>query len=251
MKNKKSNSRVYFLFAAVMLCCLISGYFVGRLIGKKGDVLTQLNWDKFAAFTAASLPIAYVLFIVLLFAGCLCMYRRVRTKALHWDGEDDAEIHDIENTLNYLSIIPAVTLILSVMIFSVCVWAFIRIDNVKSPLSVVSEITFLLSFVFFMAIFKPTVDLEKKLNPEKRGNLFDFRFIKQWEASSDEGEILVEAKAGRKAFYVGQIACMAGWIVGFMGMIALHTGILAVICSCGIMLAMYLTYGIEIVRMNK
>lgn len=251
MKNKKSNSRVYFLFVVVMLCCLIGGYFVGRLVGKKRDVLAELNWDKFAAFTASSLPIAYALFIVLLFVGCLCIYRKVHVKALRWDGEDDAEIHDIEKTLNYLSIIPAVTLVMSLMIFAVCVWAFIRIDNVKSPLSVVNEITFLLSFVFYMAIIKPTVDLEKKLNPEKRGNPFDFRFIKQWESTSDEGELLVEAKAGRKAFYVGQFACMACWLVGFVCMVALHTGVLAVICSCGIMLAMYLTYGMEIVRLNK
>lgn len=249
MKNKKS--KVYFLFAAVMLCCLLGGYFVGRLIGRREDVLAELNWDKFAAFIASSLPIAYALFIVLLFIICLCMYRGVRTRALHWDGEDDAEIHDIEKTLSYLSIIPAVTLVMSIMIFSICVWALIHIDNVNSPLSVVSEITFLLSFVFYMAIIKPTVDLEKKLNPEKRGNPFDFRFIKQWESTSDEGELLVEAKAGRKAFYVGQLACMAGWVIGFVCMMALHTGVLAVICSCGVMLAMYLTYGIEIVRLNK
>lgn len=98
---------------------------------------------------------------------------------------------------------------------------------------------------------KITIDLEKKLNPEKKGNPFEIHFLKKWEASSDEGEILMTAKACKKAFFVGQIACLVMWVVSLVCMLAFQTGILPVICCCVILICMYLAYGLDIIKLQK
>lgn len=253
-KNKHSNIRIYIIFAFVMISCLVGGFFAGKFTGKNKDILASIDWDKFAFFIANSLPVAYGILIIVSFIVYYFMYKKVKSKALDWQNnfaDDEDIINNIEIKIDYISIFSSVTFILSIMIFPLCVWSFIRTDNIYSWQSVLTELTFMMSLILYFIIFKVTVDLEKKLNPEKKGNPFDLHFVKKWELSSDEGEILVEARAGKKAFFIGQIACLAGWIAGFISMLAFNTGVLPVICSSGIFLSMYIAYGFEIVKLKK
>lgn len=44
------------------------------------------------------------------------------------------------------------------------------------------------------------IDLLKVMNPEKQGSIYDFKFNKKWEESSDEAELMKTYRAGYKAY---------------------------------------------------
>ena len=93
-----------------------------------------------------------------------------------------------------------------------------------------------------------TIDLEKKLNPEKKGNIFDSNFSKDWENSCDEAEKAKIYKSGYKAFKVAVISCMAMWIISVFGQLFFNTGLLPCITLTVIWLSMTIAYYVEAVK---
>lgn len=247
----KSNLKIYITFTFVMLLSLIGGFLAGRFAGKNKDVLASIDWNSIAEYTAAYLPVIYAVLMVVLFVAAMCLYFKVKQAVQKWDREDETVIDDIENRITWLSMFPPISIILSIMLFSICICAFENAQYVPSWSDSACLVTFAVSIALYYTVWKITVDLEKKLNPEKKGNPFDFHFIREWENSSDEGEILMQSKACQKGFLAGQLAGLLMWIVSFTCMLVFHTGVLAVICCCSILLCMYLVYGIELVKLQK
>lgn len=247
----KSNLKIYITFTFVMLLSLIGGFLAGRFAGKNKNVLDSIDWNRIAEYTATYLPVIYVVLMVVSFVAAMCLYFKVKRAAAKWDREDETVIDGIENRITWLSIFPPISIVISIMLFSICICAIENAQSVPLWADSVCLVTFVISMVLYYTVLKITVDLEKKLNPEKKGNPFDFHFMREWENSSDEGEILMQSKACQKGFLAGQIAGIFMWIVSFTCMLVFHTGVLPVICCCSILLCMYLTYGIELVKLQK
>ncbi len=64
---------------------------------------------------------------------------------------------------------------------------------------------------------KGIVDIEKKLNPEKQGNVFDFKFNEVWLSCCDEAQKLMTYQAAYKAFMDTNITCIVLYILTFIG----------------------------------
>ena len=247
----KRNLKIYLTFVMIMLLCLSGGFVFGIVIGKHRESLNAIDWNGVSEYMAVSLPIIYIIVMAALSGISICIYFKVKREAYKWDGEEETLINEIEKKITWLSMLPAISIGLNMMFFSICLCVNESVASAPQWIFATSIITCMISVVLCCVIWKITVDLEKKLNPEKKGNPFEFYFIRKWEESSDEGEILIQAKACKKAFIIGQIICIFMWVISFICMLAFQTGVLPVICCCVIILCMYFAYGFELVKLQK
>lgn len=115
----------------------------------------------------------------------------------------------------------------------------------------VPELIFLVSIVLYCVAEKLVVDEEKKLNPEKDGNIFDVHFRRDWEKSSDEAELIMIAKSSKNGFMAGIKAGIVVWILTFVSMFAFDTGVLPIVAVGAVILVMYLAYGREFMKLQR
>ena len=102
-----------------------------------------------------------------------------------------------------------------------------------------------------MTVQNKILKLEKELNPEKKGNIFDFSFYKEWLGSCDEAEKTVAYKSGFRAYTTAQYVCLGLWLFCTIGQFAFDTGILSVVCVTIIWLTLVCTYLFEHLRLEK
>ena len=103
----------------------------------------------------------------------------------------------------------------------------------------------------YCVVEKLVIDEEKKLNPEKSGNIFDMHFRRDWENTSDEAELIMIAKSSKKGFMTGIKAGFVMWILTFMSMFAFDTGVMPIVAVGLVLIVMYVAYCREILRLQK
>jgi hypothetical protein len=98
---------------------------------------------------------------------------------------------------------------------------------------------------------KLTLDIEKKLNPEKQGNILDLEFQKVWLDSCDEAQKLMVYKAGYTAYQSTNIACLILTLAAFICSVIFQTDMLALIFVCIIWFVTNMSYMIRAARLEK
>ena len=238
--NKKSNLKIYIIFAVMILASLLGGFLAGRLAAVNKDTLDGINWDHIWWITADTLPIVYGVLMLATFVVSFVMYGKIKRMIRGWDGENEDVIVDIESRITTAS-------------FPVCIYAVDRTysDGRGTFLTVLSELVFLISMTLYCVVEKLVIDEEKKLNPEKSGNIFDMHFRRDWENTSDEAELIMIAKSSKKGFMTGIKAGFVMWILTFMSMFAFDTGVMPIVAVGLVLIVMYVAYCREFVRLQK
>ena len=95
--NKKSNLKIYIIFAVMILASLLGGFLAGRLAAVNKDTLDGINWDHIWWITADTLPIVYGVLMLATFVVSFVMYGKIKRMIRGWDGEDEDVIVDIES----------------------------------------------------------------------------------------------------------------------------------------------------------
>lgn len=162
-------------------------------------------------------------------------------------------IVDIESRITTASYLPCVIVFVGLVLFPVCIYAVDRTySNSKGmPMTIVSEVVFVVSMILYCAIEKLVIDEEKKLNPEKKGNIFDINFRRDWEKSSDEAELIAIAKSSKKGFMAGIKVGFVMWMLMFVSMFAFDTGVMPIVAVGLVLIVMYVAYCREFVRLQK
>ncbi len=162
-------------------------------------------------------------------------------------------IVDIESRITTASYLPCVIVFVGLVLFPVCIYAVDRTysDGRGTFLTVLSELIFLISMALYCVVEKLVIDEEKKLNPEKSGNIFDMHFRRDWENTSDEAELIMIAKSSKKGFMTGIKAGFVMWILTFMSMFAFDTGVMPIVAVGLVLIVMYVAYCREFVRLQK
>ena len=112
-------------------------------------------------------------------------------------------------------------------------------------------VLFFLNIILLAVFQKLSVDLVKKINPEKRGNIFDTEFNKNWLASCDEAEKKMIYEASYMAYRAASTACLVLWLLTLMAMLLFDTGILASACVFVIWLTLILAYTIACHKLSE
>lgn len=110
---------------------------------------------------------------------------------------------------------------------------------------------FVIATILEIVIQKLILDIEKKLNPEKQGNVLDFNFQKVWMNSCDEAEKLIVYKAGYKAFLNTNITCIILCMVAFVVTLLFKPDVLALVFVCIIWFANNLSYMLKAAKLEK
>lgn len=202
-----------------------------------GGLASVLGYAKEHSVTVGdwvciAVPVVYLVASVVLCLLAWKDYRLAEQRLQKCTADDEDELERIEKQLEKPGRLLLINSFLSLFFLS----AMIELVEHRSYfadkelLIVICTIAAILVFTGLQLIIShKTVELIKKMNPEKRGFLLDEHFQEQWEASSDEGELLHMYKAGYHAYWVTMRWCSALWMVALVMQFCLDTGMLPVI----------------------
>ena len=152
--NKKSNLKIYIIFAVMILASLLGGFLAGRLAAVNKDTLDGINWDHIWWITADTLPIVYGVLMLATFVVSFVMYGKIKRMIRGWDGENEDVIVDIESRITTASYLPCVIVFVGLVLFPVCIYAVDRTysDGRGTFLTVLSELVFLISMALYLSL---------------------------------------------------------------------------------------------------
>lgn len=249
--KKKSPVKTVLVFVGIMLCCLAAGTAFGILTAKTG--LDSLDTAQLRAALTPFMTYGPPLLLIAVWvaAGLFCLWDYVRAKRAfsRWDGEDEAVINAAERGLCWCLIVSNIAFILELFLFAAWASFTLRLDEIGWSFPVMMA-AFFLGLAAAIVIQRAVVELEKKINPEKRGDVLDLHFKKEWEQSFDEAERIMAGQAAYKAFKASNTACIVLWLLCTLGDMIFRTGLAAVGAVTVLWLISTIVYQVESFRLE-
>lgn len=248
-KAKKSDIKIYIIFGVVMYICMTAGFLMGRIGFSLQDKIDSINWVDIANILYLPSAIIFAVVVLIVYGISFMFYissKKHYTMLMKLDDETFEErIDEVELKLSKALTIAAGVFMLSFLGFPLVLICSDTMEkagiDVGRAGNVIAVVAFVLSLALYLAIASCVVSLEKKINPEKNGNVFDVHFTKKWLGSMDEAELMKTARAAQKAYIAGVISCMIMWVISLISMFVFHTGIMPIICITVIMMVMVIT----------
>lgn len=175
------------------------------------------------------------------------LYRRAKALCNRWDGEDESTVDRAEQTLNWVLLLTALQMALSLFFFS----AAVIYVTVFSLWLLVEAALFLASVAVIVVLQQKVVDLTRKLNPEKQGSIYDLKFKRKWLASCDEAEQKQIGQAAYQSYRVVNAACPILWAILIFLSFIMDLSLLPSFLVLLIWGLLNLTYIAECIRMKR
>ena len=250
MNEKSENRKALPKFALTLLLSLLGGgvlgFFIGltNVFGLDAAALAEGLNGVLSAVTPWGIPVTSVLTL----GTAFFLYRSAAKKYAAWGGGDEDETSEsIENALSWVLLLSAVQLILNFFFLAaLCVYCLDGKTWVLASLAV-----FLLSCGLVIFAQQKVVDLERRMNPEKHGSVYDMKFQKKWLASCDESERQQIGQACYRAYLVTTRVCIGLWLVLVLLSMVLEMSLLPVFVLVLIWGVMQVTYTLECIRLSK
>ena len=189
--KKKSPARIYVTFAVIIIICGLIGGIAGYATISNELSMHDLSQQLNQALSAPG-PWWFLPGLLLLAASTWLYFRgkRMLPQAL----ADDDVFPQANLTLGRAMILTNLSMVL--------VFIAMALSYTASWGIVWSILLLLIQLVWVMAMQARIVSATKQLFPEKRGNIFDFKFHHDWYESCDEAERQQIAQCSYQAFKV-------------------------------------------------
>ena len=259
MKNnndpiRQENKRALPRFILIVALSLVLG-------GMLGFALVSLGLEEFdAALAAAGLfftnhiaPWLIIALPVVELAICLPIYFSAKKQLSAWDGEDEAAGGEVEAKLSVCIWITGLCTVLAFFLLAAMFAGFV--GNAGTPRMMPAPLFFGGLAAFLADLFAPMVlqqklvDLTKRLNPEKKGSVYDTKFQKKWYESCDEAERLIIGQCAMKAYQAMGRVCLGLWLVFLLGGMFFDWGFLPSLAVCivwGVGQSVYSWYAVKL-----
>lgn len=257
--NKKDDRKIYITFFVVMAVLYGAGYLVGKFIArgeKSGSLEAVLEVLKNRLLVIVPpfyfvLAIAFLIVVCVLYMACRRMYQRQQEHP-----ENDDLWDSLEDKLNWPLILSNTMQIINIFFFGCVIWlaefnSYGRNGGYEMVIVIADSALFFVILAVGMLIPKGVVDIEKKLNPEKQGNVFDFQFNEVWLSSCDEAQQMLTYKAAYKAFMDTNYVGIALYLITFLGMFIFKKGVSSMLCVCIIMVVNNLSYMLRAAKLER
>ncbi len=252
-KKMKNDIKIYVIFGVIMFACMLGGYFIGRLGSNLQEQIDSIDWIKLATYLYMPSAIFFAIIVIIFYGISFVLYSSAKKqydKLIVLDDEAFEDgIYDVELMLSKSITVAEGVFMVSFLCFPFVVLCSETMDragiNVFQAGNIIAEVFFLFALILYLALASLVVSLKKKINPEKKGNVFDIHFTKRWIGSMDEAELMKTARASQKACFAGVITCMIMWVISLVSMFVFHTGILPILCITVIMMVMVITGEIQ------
>ena len=226
----RDNRKSWPKFVAVLIVALFAGGALGTAVTW---IMENPSLDEVLRHLGVALGACapwIVLCALLFWAGSMVCYRRGKAAFASWDGEDEDVPDSAEHLLSWSILWATAAQFFAFGAFSVVV-SLIPLGY-ADYLSLLAAIAGLLA-VTFLVLFtqQRVVDLTRRINPEKQGSVYDFKFQKKWLASCDEAERQRIGQAAYSSFLVTSRTAMVVWIVMVLVNLYLPIGPLPVLAA--------------------
>lgn len=250
-QDKKAKKK----FTLIIVLCAIAGGVLGFSSAHAEDLLKGVSLEGFTKTMAYLLPYLQA-FLCILATGLFAYFYK---KGLHakakWDGDINEDYYKMESNLgialSITNLFYIAVLTLSGMNFSLMQY----MNNASNTTFGIWFALFLgsLIYIIFFVICaqKKVINLEKLINPEKQGSVYDTNFQKKWLNSCDELEQLCIYKAGFAAFKQTNMICMILWLTTFFTSQVFHTGLYPVLLIGIIWFVSTLSFQLEAHKLDR
>lgn len=241
-ENRKALPRFFIMLAAAGIFGAVIGFASAfaadtEMVERVGAALSA-----FLTFIAPwGIPVSSLILLSLSFSLC----RRAGTMAHGWDGEDEQTVETAEEKLSWALFWSNLLLLLDFFFVSLCPL------YIKSLWGLVTILLFLLSFAGIMLVQQKVVDLERTLNPEKQGSIYDRNFHKKWIASCDEAEQRQIGQAAYKSYSTMNRSFPVVWCILTVLNFFFDTGLLPVLVVLVLWGISSTSYLLEAIRLGK
>lgn len=179
--------------------------------------------------------------VVLLGAGGY-LYAAAKKRSDAWDGDDEDAMDDVERQLSWALLLTGLSIVLDFFFFAVSIVYGRFLPDL---------VLFLAAVVALIVLQQKIVDLERRLNPEKRGSIYDMKFQKTWMDSCDEAEKAQIGQACYTAYMVGTRVCVFLWVALLILNFVFDFGLLPIAAVLAVWGVMQTAYALECIRLSK
>ena len=221
------------------------GFAVGisRVFGLSADAAAQWLEGIIRTATPWGIPATSLLTL----GGCFLLYRAAAKRFDAWDGGDEDETTEsIDIFLSWVLLLSAVQLLVNLFFMAAVGCYFMEGDSALPIVGV-----FLLSCAGVIFAQQKAVDLEKRMNPEKHGSVYDTKFQKKWLDSCDESERRQIGQACYRAYMVTNRVCLGLWMALVILSMVIKMDLLPVFVLLLVWGIMQVTYTLECIRLSK
>ncbi len=217
---KKNNRTIAVIFILLIVVSLIIGYFIGGVTNKLSSSTTVVElFDIMKQNLIRLMPYAALSLNLIMCILGFCLYAKSKKMSETWDGEDEEVIDRIEERQSIALIIPSVMMIFNFLFFGIGFAVDANLKNGLTPENIglgISFLTFILSYVWEIILQAQVIDLEKKLNPEKKGNILDMKFRSEWIESCDEAERMTIYRSAYDVYKLMSNLFIYAWLLTFI-----------------------------------
>ena len=259
---RQEDSRKLPLFILVLIIAGILGGAIGGMLMIGRDTVNAY----FLALTSDTLSFGTVFGGLFVFAGILFLIiigvTFAKAQRLYADKEHlENNWDELEKTIGRVLTETSACFIVLYTLYGCTVYnlAGNMMDTFKTKSGLPGPFIYVLAaatvcmFIFVFSVFsfqKRAVNLEKMLNPEKKGSIYDFRFQKKWYENLDELEKRQVGIASYKAYRIVNMTCLVMMIVTiFLGMIVKIT-VLPIFIIGALWLVQILSFSLESMKNN-
>ena len=223
------------------------GALVGFCAGLASGILGGLNAEEWVsvrlpAALGAVAPWGIVISAVILLGTGWYLYAAAKRRCDAWDGEDEDTMDAVEQQLGWALLLTGLMIVLDFFFFA----ASIVYGRFLPDL-----VLFLASVVVLIVLQQKVVDLERRLNPEKRGSVYDMKFQKTWMDSCDEAERAQIGQACYRAYMVGTKVCTFLWVALLILNFVFDFGMLPIAAVLVVWGVMQTVCALECIRLSK
>ena len=250
-QDKKAKKK----FTLIIVLCAIAGGVLGFSSAHAEDLLKGVSLEGFTKTLAYLLPYLQA-FLCILATGLFAYFYK---KGLHakakWDGDINEDYYKMEDNLG---IALAITNLFYIALLTLFGMSFSLLKYLNSASGITFGIWFALDLgsLIYIILFtiitqKKVVNLEKLINPEKQGSIYDTNFQKKWLNSCDELEQLCIYKSGYASFKYTNMTCMILWLTTFFTSQVFHTGLYPVLLIGIIWFVSTLSFQLEAHKLDR
>jgi amino acid transporter len=223
--------------AACVLLGAVCGFTAAKLAD--GGDLSEIFDDIDGKKVGIVLMILHIVIAAGMLTVAYVLYSKASKAAKNLDPDDDEAFDRIEAMTNTPLMAANLTLVLGTGLFG-CAEYFL-LDSGKW-LAVISPAVFVVSIILASVLNARIVEFEKKLNPEKKGSVWESNFQKQWLDSCDEAQKQMIYKAGYEAFRVSNSLCSVLTVLVLLAQFVFKLGVMPLVVVTLVWLTMNLTY---------
>lgn len=254
-KKEKSNTRIIITFIAFVILCTVLGFLMGRELSRAENsssfeetlILIKNDMTRVTPIVFIVTSVLGIILPLASFGRCSLMYKKLQKDKENYDLWDS-----LEDKLNIPVIFSNSLSIINLCLFFCVIHISMKADTGMGHTGyIIGFVTFAVSMFVFILISKLIIDMEIKLNPEKKGNPLDFQFQKVWLESCDEAQRLTVYKAGYTAFQVTNGFSMVFFVITFIIIELFKLDIFALVVLAVLMLVNVMSYMFTAAKLER